>query len=119
MPKQSEFVSWLCEQLSPMGSITARAMFGGWGVYCDGLIFVLVIDEIGYLKTDEETVPALKAAGSEPFRYEKKTGEQTVMAYWRIPDEAMEDRGELLKWSRQALAVALRAQAKKKPKRSK
>jgi DNA transformation protein len=117
MAKRSEYVDWLSEQLSPMGSISARAMFGGWGVYCDGLIFAIVDDEVCYLKADAETIPALQAAGSVPFRYGMKDGRVMEMAYWRVPDEALEDRLLLLRWGREALGVALRAQAAKAPKR--
>jgi DNA transformation protein len=113
MARRSEFADWLCEQLSPLGSMTARGMFGGWGIYCDGLIVALIIEEVCYLKTDAQTVEAIKAAGSEPFCYSKKDGKLTEVAYWRVPDEAMEDRSELLRWARDALAASLRAQAKK------
>ncbi|MBV8466960.1 MAG: TfoX/Sxy family protein [Burkholderiales bacterium] len=119
MPKENEFVSWLCEQLSPMGTVKGRAMFGGWGIYCDGLCFAIVDDEVFYLKTDQETVARFEAAGSSPFVYTMKDGKQMSMSYWRIPDEALEDRVDLIEWSRTGLGAALRAQAVKKPKASK
>jgi DNA transformation protein len=119
MAKRSEYTDWLCEQLAPIGHISARAMFGGWGVYCDGLIFSLVIEDVCYLKADASTMPALREAGSAPFCYARKDGRTTEVAYWRVPDEALEDRAALLLWARQALGVALRAHAAKPAKRGK
>jgi DNA transformation protein len=116
MPKENEFVSWLCEQLLPMGSIKGRAMFGGWGIYCDGLIFAIVVDDVFYLKADDENRPRFEAAGTGPFVYSMKDGKQMSMSYWRIPDEALEERLDMLDWSRGALGASLRAQAEKKPK---
>ncbi len=102
-----------------MGSITARAMFGGWGIYCDGLIFAIVDDDVCYLKADADTIGGLKAAGSAPFHYSMKDGKVMEMAYWRVPDAALEERDELLRWARDALAVSLRAKAAKPPKKTK
>ncbi|HEY9102006.1 TfoX/Sxy family protein [Chitinimonas sp.] len=111
--RRSEFVDWLCEQLAPMGFVNGRAMFGGWGIYCDGLMFAIVIDEVLYLKTDAETRPQHEAAGCGPFEYQQKDGRVMQLSYYRIPDEALEERLDLLAWSRAALGVALRAQAAK------
>jgi len=113
MAKRNEFVDYLCEQLAPMGSLSARAMFGGWSLYCDGLIFAIVVDEEPYFKADAETIPEFTALGLGPFTYEGKDGVPRSMAYYRLPGEALEDRLELLKWARAALGVALRSQAKK------
>ncbi|MBV8659926.1 MAG: TfoX/Sxy family protein [Burkholderiales bacterium] len=116
---RSEFVDWLVEQLAPMGPITARSMFGGWGVYCHGIIFSIVVDDVAYLKTDATTEPRFEQAGSGPFRYSMHDGREMKMAYWRIPDDVMEDRGAMIKWSREALDVSLRAQKAKPPKKPK
>lgn len=113
MAKRNEFVDHLCEQLSPMGSISARAMFGGWSLYCDGLIFAIVVDDEPFLKADEQTIPSFTAQGMGPFTYHGKDGVPRHMAYYRLPGEALEDRLQLLQWSRDALGVALRSQAKK------
>ncbi|GAB3262081.1 TfoX/Sxy family protein [Chitinimonas naiadis] len=111
--KHNEFVSWLCEQLAPMGLVSGRAMFGGWGIYCDGLIFGIVVDEVLYLKADAETRPRHQAAGCGPFEYQYKDGRLMQMSYYRIADEALEERLDLLDWCRGALGVSLRAQAAK------
>lgn len=119
MTRRNEFVEWLAEQLELLGKVTGRAMFGGWGVYCDGLIFAIVVDEVLYLKADAETIPAFAAAACGPFGYVNTQGKLLSLSYYRIPDEVLEERHELLVWSRAALGAALRAKAAKAPKRGK
>lgn len=101
------------------GRPRARAlrMFGGHGIYVDGLFLAMVAFERLYLKADSQTQPAFVAAGCQPFTYSKKTGEQQVMAYWTAPDEAMDSPAAMQPWLRLAQACALRAQAAKRPRK--
>jgi DNA transformation protein len=96
-------------------------MFGGVGVYADGVMFALVgFGEI-FIKTDEAMREELRAVGSTPFVYtfEKgdRAGEAVEMGYWRLPDAALDDPEEAAAWGRKALAVAQAKRAEKKPKR--
>ena len=88
-------------------------MFGGAGVYRDGIMFGLVSARDLYLKCDDTTSDRFKEAGCRPFVYEKD-GKTVEMSYWSVPEEALDD-GELLKrWADIAYQAALRA---KKPAR--
>jgi DNA transformation protein len=88
-------------------------MFGGAGVYRDGIMFALVSGADVYLKSDDTTSEQFRAAGCRPFIY-AKDGKEIAMSYWSVPDEALDD-GELLKtWADLAYETALR---NKKPKR--
>ena len=102
---------------APLGVVTIKRMFGGAGVYLQGVMFALIADGETYLKVNDALKADLEAAGSSPFVYEKKTGEQAVMGYYRLPDEAADDPVEASRWGRCALDVALRAKAAK-PKRN-
>lgn len=53
-----------------LGGITARAMFGGWRLYCDGLVFAVVAGGALFLKADKETSPDFVARGLMPFEEE-------------------------------------------------
>lgn len=103
----------LVEHLSPLGRITVRRMFGGGGVYCDGVIFALIIEDIVYLKADDATRPRFEAEGLAPFTYETKDGRRTVMSYWRMPERLLDEPDELRDWALQALQASLRAGAEK------
>jgi DNA transformation protein len=105
--KDAEFLAWLDELFSDFGPISTRAMFGGHGVYFDGRIIGIVIDEALYLKTDADTRDAFEAAGCAPFFYDSG-GKQVAMSYWSVPDEAMDSPQALLPWARRANEAALR-----------
>lgn len=99
-----------------LGSLSVRRMFGGQGVYADGAIFAVVINDRLWIKADAETVPRFEAEGSRPFRYQQ--GDRTVaMAYWSLPEAALDDPDLALEYGRLGLAASLRTKrpAKRKP----
>ncbi len=98
------------ELLAPLGSVTARRMFGGHGLRVDGLFFGLIAFDRLYLKVDAATRPAFEAAGCSPFVYEGK-GKPVTMSYWTVPAEAMESPAFMQPWARLALQAALTARA--------
>ncbi|MGH8679937.1 MAG: TfoX/Sxy family protein [Burkholderiales bacterium] len=116
MKSTRDFADYAVELLGTVGHVAARRMFGGYGLYCDGVMFALIADDVLYFKADDATRPAFERANSEPFVYAAR-GRRTTMAYWRAPDEAMESREVAAPWARIALAAALRARyAKRKPR---
>ena len=52
--------------------MSARAMFGGFGLYLRGVMFALIADETLYFKTDAVNRAAFEEAGMAPFVYENK-----------------------------------------------
>ncbi|MEO6104707.1 MAG: TfoX/Sxy family protein [Pseudoxanthomonas sp.] len=92
---------------SAFAPITTRAMFGGHGVYRDGVIVGIVIDDVLYLKVDEMTRAAFEAAGCTPFMYEAK-GKSIPMSYWNVPDEALDSPQDFRPWAQRAWEAALR-----------
>ena len=114
------FVDHIIELASPAGRVTARAMFGGHGVYLDGTIVAIVVDDVLYFKTDERTRPAFVELDLEPFTYDSKDGAVHTTSYFRAPDDALESEPAMREWLRVALAAALRsgtAKARKRPKK--
>ncbi len=103
-------------RLAPLGPVAARRMFGGAGVFLDGLMFGLIVDDALYLKADGETIPAFEAAGTEPFSY-MRAGVPATLGYWRVPEEVWDDGEALLRWSGDALGVAKRAAGAKRSKK--
>jgi DNA transformation protein len=83
-------------------------MFGGQGIFVDGMMIALVAGEVIYLKADAETIPAFEQQGLAPFSYATKNGEHTLTSYWRMPDRLYDDPEELARWARDAQAAALR-----------
>jgi DNA transformation protein len=106
------------ELFAEFGAVAVRRMFGGAGVFVDGLMIGLVSDGVIYLKADDETIPAFQSEGLAPFSYATRNGEHTLTSYWRMPDRLYDDAQELARWARAAHAVALRKAARSKKKKS-
>ena len=114
----SEFIEHLQEILEPFGPMLARRMFGGYGVYHQGIMFGIVVDDMLYLKSDEASAGDFIAKGLRQFEYQK--GEKTVkMSFYLAPEEFLEDSDEAARWAARAYAAALRAHAKKSRKTEK
>lgn len=110
----SDYIEFLQEVFDQFGPITARKMFGGYGVYHQGLMFALVADDTLYLKADAETIPLFEQEGLEPFEYDKN-GKVMKMSYYLAPEEIMDDPDLAMLWGQRAFQAALRAKASRKP----
>ena len=113
--EEKAFVSYVVELMQSIGPVSAKRMFGGHGIFLDGLMFGLIADSILYLKADEETENEFKTKGLEAFAYTKK-GKEFKMSYYQAPEEALEDAEEMNSWAKKAYGAALRAASKKRKK---
>jgi DNA transformation protein len=114
-PEEKEFTSYVVDLMQSIGPVNAKAMFGGYGIFHEGLMFGLVADSVLYLKVDKETENEFKAKGLEQFTYNKK-GKEFRMSYYRAPEEALESGKEMSSWAAKAYSTALRAASKKRKK---
>jgi DNA transformation protein len=116
MREDEGFLEWLGELLEPAGKVGFRRMFGGHGVYLDGLFVAIVVEGRPYLKVDAETEPDFAAAGCAPFVYESR-GKVVPMSYWSVPESALDSAEDMQPWARRALAAARRKPAVKAAKK--
>jgi DNA transformation protein len=100
------------------GRIVVRRMFGGEGLFHDGVMFGLVGDERIFLKTSEETRKTFVAEGLKPFTFHMKNGESVLTSYFALPERLYDDPEELADWARAAFAVALQSPTTQKKKRA-
>ena len=100
------------ELFAAFGPLTPRRMFGGVGLFADGIMFGLVTGGVIHLKTDEMIVADFAAEGSAPFAYATKDGTRTLTSYWRLPERLYDDAEELAAWARRSLEAARRAAAR-------
>jgi DNA transformation protein and related proteins len=114
-----EFVAFVSEQLASLGHVTTRRMFSGAGVYCDGVIFALILRGALYFRVDDGNRAAYQAEGLAPFSYEAKGRTVEIGSYWRVPERLFDDPDEMVTWARAALAAGHRAGAAKKKKKRK
>ena len=107
------FVQYILDMLSDLGDVRARAMFGGHGIYHDGVMLGLIANGVFYLKVDDGNRDAFEAQGSKPFTYLRKGRKKAVeMSYWEVPASVLENREALCQWKRAAHAADLRSKAK-------
>jgi DNA transformation protein and related proteins len=104
---------FLRDLFADFGSVEVRRLFGGAGLFADGVMFGLVSGGQIYLKADTESVPRFEAEGCGPFEYGTKTGKRAIASFRRLPDRLYDDTGELAQWARAALAVARQSAAGK------
>jgi DNA transformation protein len=117
MAVSESLVELLREHLEPLGQITFRRMFSGAGVYCDGVIFGLILRDALHFKVDDGNRAAYQAEGMEPFSYEAQGKIRQIGAYWRVPERLFDEADEMLAWARAALAAGRRAAADKPVKK--
>jgi DNA transformation protein and related proteins len=100
----------------PFGSVTVKRMFGGSGIYAEGMCFAIEANGEVFLKTDSLSRADFSAADSAPFTYMAK-GKSRPTSYWSLPTAAHEDDDELRRWAGMGLEAARRAAtAKAQPK---
>ena len=103
-----DFLDFLKDQLRGLGPITARRMFSGAGIYCDGIIFALLLRDTLHFKVDDANRAAYEAEGMQPFTYQARGKPVRMEAYWRVPERLLDDPDEMLLWARDALAAGRR-----------
>ena len=112
MANSPDFVAHALDLLDPVGPVTARARFGGHGIYARGLMFALVDDDEIFLKADDVARPRFEAAGCRQWTFHGPKG-HTPGGDWRPPDEAHEDAEAMRPWAELGLAAAVRKAAAK------
>jgi DNA transformation protein len=111
------FLEWLAELLEPLGRVTLRRMFGGHGVYVDGVFMAIVADGRPYFKADAETEADFVAAGCTPFLFESR-GKSVPSSYWSVPESALDSADDMRPWARRAIAAAFRKPAVRAAKKA-
>jgi DNA transformation protein and related proteins len=106
MVASTQFATFLREQLTPLGHVTMRRMFGKAGVFCEGVMFGIVTENILYFRVDSQNRATFKEAESFPSLNYVKNGHTIDLPFWRAPDRLFDEPEELVAWARAALAAA-------------
>ena len=117
--RKQAFAQFVVELMAGFAPVQAKPMFGGFGIYLDGLMFALIAQDQLYFKADEQSVPSFERRGLGPFTYEAKAkgSEQksrvASLKYFVAPPEVLDDSQAMAQWARQAYDCALRQQKAK------
>ena len=105
MPVSPDFLTFIQDQLSALGAIESKKMFGGIGFFKEGLMFAMIGGDQFRLKVDEHNQKEFEASGMKPY-FSK--GKKKGMPYWAVPVDVLEDKKELVKWAKKAFDAAER-----------
>ena len=111
MAVSQTYREFVLEQLGRVSPVSGKAMFGGVGIYAQGLFFALIAEDRLYFKVGDATRPDFERRGMEPFR---PFGENSAMGYYEVPANAVEDSVRLAAWMNKAIDVAAKARINKK-----
>jgi DNA transformation protein len=114
MAVTSTYLTYVLDQLSGLGEVVAKRMFGGIGLYSGGAFFGLVDEDIVYLRVDDESRPEFVARGMPAFRPVRAKPQLVSVSYYQLPGEVLEDAEQLVMWARRSVAVARKAAPEKK-----
>lgn len=114
---QNEFVDYVREVMSHWAPVSSRKMFGGYGLYRDGLMFALIAEDTLYFKVDAEIVAQFEHAGCSPFVYQS-AGRTVQLSYWSAVAECLESPADMGEWCERAYAAALRSRTDKPTSRT-
>ena len=104
-----EYVNFVLEKLSPIGDVKSRAMFGGYGIFREGLMFGLISEDTLYFKVNESNRDMYERAESKAFPH--------GISYWEVPTDVLEEDSRLHEWADVSMRIAREA-ARKKQARS-
>ena len=102
--------------LGNIPGVASRAMFGGWAIYKNGLIFGIIAGGELYFKVDAGNRPEFERMGSHPFVY---TGHKkpVTMSYWLVPEDVLEDRERLRDLMEKSVAITRKNPVKRTARR--
>jgi len=106
----NSFCEYLPELFADFGSVSMRRMFGGTGVYHQGTLFAFVMDDVLYLRGDEQSAIHFLSRGLPRFEY-ARGGKKILLSYYRAPDEMLDDPSAAGIWARRAWESARRVVA--------
>jgi DNA transformation protein and related proteins len=98
--KDDSYKEFVMDQLRDLGGVTCRAMFGGYGLYRDGVFFGIIHKGRLFFKTHAATAKQYSDKGMKPFRPRAR---QTLKTYYEVPEDVIDDPDRLSEWARKAI----------------
>ncbi len=104
MSRNIGYLQYVVEDLlGEVPGLTWKPMFSGFGIYKDGIIFCLLLDDHVYFKVSDLNRADYEAYGSKPFSYEGKRGKVVITSYYTVPEEILENKADIQEWVEKAV----------------
>lgn len=105
---KNPFTEHILDLLSHFESIEARRMFGGEGIFQNGIMFAIVDEGKLYLKTDDTNRARFEAENLPPLTFSKRDGRTVTLSYHQCPDEALQRADTIAPWAELGIDASLR-----------
>jgi len=99
------FNDFVADQLTGLGEVEMRAMFGGHGIYLDGRFFGIVHKSRLYFRVGPATIKSYRERGMKEFNPYGKP----LTTYYEVPPEVQEEGAELRRWAQASARTTGRA----------
>jgi DNA transformation protein len=103
------FRDYVLAQLEELGEVTARAMFGGIGLYRRGVFFGIIAGDVLYFKVGEANRRDFERYAAPPFR---PYPDRPSTKYFAVPVDVLENAQDLAAWARKSLRAAARTSSR-------
>jgi DNA transformation protein and related proteins len=112
VPLSPGFSDYVLELLAGLGRVETKRMFGGAGLYRDGVMFGILDDDAVFFRVDDALQAEMQAQGSVAWVYSMKPdGSIRSMGYWRMPETAADDPDEAVALARRSYTAAIARKA--------
>ena len=108
MRMKSSLASYVTEQLSFLGPISNRSIFGAVGIFIDERLLGIVADEVLYLHTGPTNREDYLSRGCRQFKPYPNAFDLTT-DHHQVPAEIVSDPLTLKEWGQRALLAAIEA----------
>lgn len=98
------FRTFALDQLSSVPELSAKPMFGGYGLYADDVFFGILAADVLYLKVDHTNRSDYEKEHSHAFH--PFANRPMSMSYYAVPLHVLEAEPMLARWARRSIAVA-------------
>jgi len=106
VPVQPQYRDYVLEQLDALPALRSTRMFGGVGLYSDGLFFGLIHDDTLFFKSGEGNIADYLSRNMPKFMpFPEKT--RQVLGYHQVPADVIEDAEQLVAWAVKSKMAAL------------
>lgn len=102
---KDEKATAVTNELASMGHVTTKKMFGGIGIFLEGLMFAKISgDGTLFFRVDDTNRADYEALGTESFHSDSK---KKGMPYYEVPGQVIEDEKLFQQWAKTAHSVAV------------
>jgi len=99
------FLTQTLSQLSQLAPVYYKRLFNEVGLYHQGQLFGLVVEDRVYFRVDDSSVLPYRARGMEPLRPKSAQGPDSH--FYQLPPEVLNNPPELTFWLRAAVEASL------------